>query len=319
MINQKWFKIVLVSAVFIFSNSVNAQFKFSKVNVADGIKTGVKSGEKVDLRLSPTGSVEQNFVVDLDLAAFKKAYKYDVIIVSYLRNDRVNFSYIHELESVLNTKKYAGKGIVPVYAYDNKKFKETDYRTLGKDLIEYEGPTPVSRKIAVYGSFITGEEGYFDANETYQFRNKYSEGELLGFIELNTVYNKKQLEDYNAKQKLNNYYQAERDMDRMQSSFERNVLQNVNQYVAPVVATPIYGALSDGLTEVWNSKVKEVQAQKSPENAEKFIASVAELSKDLELMYTIATKDKNLLKTMNKEIKTKKTTQEKWDYIQANK
>ena len=182
-----------------------------------------------------------------------------------------------------------------------------------------EGPTPVSRKIAVYGSFITGEEGYFDANETYQFRNKYSEGELLGFIELNTVYNKKQLEDYNAKQKLNNYYQAERDMDRMQSSFERNVLQNVNQYVAPVVATPIYGALSEGLTEVWNSKVKEVQAQKSPENAEKFIASVAELSKDLELMYTIATKDKNLLKTMNKEIKTKKTTQEKWDYIQANK
>ena len=319
MINQKWFKMVLASAVFIFSNSVNAQFKFSKVNVADGIKTGVKSGEKVDFRLNPTGNVEQNFVVDLDLAAFKKAYKYDVIIVSYLRNDKVNFSYIHELESVLNTKKYAGKGIVPVYAYDTKKFKEADYRTLAKDMIEYEGPTPVSRKIAVYGSFITGEEGYFDANETYQFRNKYSEGELLGYIELNTIYNKKQLEDFNSKQKKESYFQAEIDMDRMQSSFERNVLQNVNQYVAPVVATPIYGALSEGLTEVWNSKVKDVKAQKSPENADKFITSVTELSKDLELMYTIATKDKNLLKTMNKEIKTKKTTQEKWDYIQANK
>lgn len=319
MINQNGFKIALVSAVLIFSNSVNAQFKFSRVNVADGVKTAVKSGDKVDLHISPTGNVEQNFVVDLDLAAFKKAYKYDVIIVSYLRNDKANFSYIHELESVLNTKKYAGKGIVPVYAYDNKKFKETDYRTLAKDLIEYEGPTPVSRKVAVYGSFITGEEGYFDANDTYQFRNKYSEGELLGFIELNTIYNKKQLDDYNAKQKLNNYYQAERDLDRMQSGFKRNVVENINQYVAPVVATPLYGALSEGLTEIWNSKVKAAEANKSPENADKYIASVAELNKDLEVMYAVAAKDKAVLKTMNKEIKTKQTTQEKWDYIQANK
>jgi hypothetical protein len=319
MINQNGFKIALVGAVLIFSNSVNAQFKFSRVNVADGVKTAVKAGEKVDLRISPTGNVEQNFVVDLDLAAFKKAYKYDVIIVSYLRNDKANFSYIHELESVLNTKKYAGKGIVPVYAYDNKKFKETDYRTLAKDLIEYEGPTPVSRKIAVYGSFITGEEGYFDANDTYQFRNKYSEGELLGFIELNTIYNKKQLDDYNAKEKLNDYYQAERDLDRMQSGFKRNVVENINQYVAPVVATPLYGALSEGLTEVWNSKVKAVETNKSPENADKYITSVAELSKDLEVMYAVAAKDKTVLKTLNKEIKTKQTTQEKWDYIQANK
>lgn len=320
MINQKWFKIALVSAVFIFSNSVNAQFKFSKVNVADGVKTAVKSGDKVDLRLNPTGNVEQNFVVELDIAAFRKAYKYDVVMIAYLRNDQINFNYIHEFESVLNTKKYGGKGIIPIYAYDTKKFKETDYRTLVKsDVIDYEGPTPVSRKFAVYGSFITGEEGYFDANDTYQFRNKYSQGELLGYIELNTIYNKKQLEDYSAKQKKENYYQAERDLDRMQSSFERNVLENVNQYVAPVVATPIYGALSEGLTEVWNSKVKAVETNKSPENADKFIASVTELSNDLEIMYAVAKKDKNILKTMNKEIKTKKTTQEKWDYIQANK
>ncbi len=319
MINQNGFKIALIGAVLIFSNSVSAQFKFSRVNVADGVKTAVKSGDKVDLRISPTGNVEQNFVVDLDLAAFKKAYKYDVIIVSYLRNDKANFSYIHELESVLNTKKYAGKGIVPVYAYDNKKFKETDYRTLAKDLIEYDGPTPVSRKIAVYGSYITGEEGYFDANDMYQFRNKYSEGELLGFIELNTIYNKKQLDDYDAKQKLNNYYQAERDLDRMQSAFKRNVVENINQYVAPVVATPLYGALSEGLTEIWNSKVKAAEANKSPENADKYIASVAELNKDLEVMYAVAAKDKAVLKTLNKEIKTKQTTQEKWDYIQANK
>lgn len=319
MINQKWFKIVLVGAVFILSNSVNAQFKFSKVNVADGIKTGVKSGEKVDLRISPTGNVEQNFVVDLDIAAFRKAYKYDVVTIAYLRNDQINFSYIHEFESILNTKKYGGKGIIPIYAYDTKKFKETDYRVLARDLIEYDGSNSIVRKIAVYGNYITGEEGYFDANENYQFRNKYSEGELLGYIELNTIYNKKQLDDYNAKQKLNNYYQAENDLDRMQSSFKRSVLENVNQYVAPVVETPIYGALAEGLREVWDWKVKAVEANKSPENAEKFIASVSELSKDLEVMYAVAKKDKNVLKTMNKEIKTKKTTQDKWDYIKSNK
>ncbi|MNU60187.1 hypothetical protein D3C71_493720 [compost metagenome] len=317
MINQKLFKIALAGAIFIFSNSVNAQFKFSKVNVADGVKTAVKSGDKVDMRLSPTGNVEQNFVVDIDIAAFRKAYKYDVVTVAYLRNDKINFTYIHEFESVLNTKKYGGKGIVPIYAYDNKKFKETDYKVLAKDLIEYEGATPISRKVAVYGCYITGEEGYFDANDTYQFRNKYSEGELLGYIELNTVYNKKQIEDFNTKQKAAEYNQADGSIDNMQSRFRRNVLENVNQYLAPVVATPMYMALSDGLTEIWDWKVKAVQAQKSPENADKFIASVSELEKDLEVLYTIATKDKSILKVMNKEIKTKNTTQEKWDYVKS--
>ena len=319
MISQKRFKIVLAGAVFIFSNAVNAQFKFSKVNIADGVKTAVKAGDKVDMRLSPTGNVEQNFVVDLDIAAFRKAYKYDVVFIAYLRNDKVNFSYLHEFESVLNTKKYGGKGIIPIYAYDTKKFKETDYRVLAKDGIEYEGSTPVVRKVAVYGCFITGEEGYFDSNDMYQLRNKYSEGELLGYIELNTVYNKKQIEDYNAKQKQAEYNQAERGIDNLQSSFRRNVLENINQYLAPVVATPMYMALADGFTEVWNWKVKDAEAQKSPENADKFIASVAQLEKDFQTMYEVAKKDKNVLKTMNKEIKTKNSTQEKWDYIQSKK
>lgn len=319
MMNQRQFKMVLAGAVLIFSNAVNAQFKFSKVNVADGVKTPVKTGSKVDLNISPTGNVQQNFVVDLDIAAFKKAYKYDVVIVAYLRNDQVTYSYLHEFESVLNTKKYGGKGIIPVYAYDTKKFKETDYRALAKDLIEYEGTKPVSRKLAVYGSFITGEEGYFDSNDMYQLRNKYSEGELLGYIELNTVYNKKQIEDYNANQKKEEYNNAQRYVDNMNSNFKRNVIEKVEQYLAPVVATPMYAALSEGMREVWNAKVKAVEAGKSPENADKYIESVNALEKDLEVFQAVASKDKAILKTMNKDIKTKKTTEEKWEYIQANK
>ncbi|MNY25625.1 hypothetical protein D3C86_1594210 [compost metagenome] len=81
----------------------------------------------------------------------------------------------------------------------------------------------------------------------------------------------------------------------------------------------MYMALADGFSDVWDSKVKAVEAQRSPENADKFIASIHELEKDLQTMYDVAKKDKNVLKTMNKEIKTKKTTQEKWDYIQSNK
>ncbi|WP_343603760.1 hypothetical protein [Fluviicola sp.] len=317
MIKQQLSKIALAGAIFIFSNTVSAQFKFSKVNVADGVKTAVKSGDKVDLRLSPAGNVEQNFVVDIDIAAFRKAYKYDVVIVGYLRDDQMNFSYLHEFESVLNTKKYGGKGIVPVYAYDTKKFKETDYRTLAKDGIDYEGPKPVVRKLAIYGSYITGEEGYFDANDTYQFRNKYSPGELLGYIELNTVYNKAQIEAFEAKKKEQEYNQADRYIDNMQSNFGRSVIENVEQYLAPVVATPMYMALSDGLKEVWNWRVKAVRAQKSPENADKFIAAVEELTKDFEIMNTISKKDKSILKVMNKEIKAKATEQEKWDYIKS--
>jgi hypothetical protein len=310
---------VLIGAAALVSTAVNAQFKFSKVNVADGVKTPVKSGDKVNMNLNAVGNVEQNFVVDIDIAAFLKTYKYDVVTVAYERDNRITYQYDHEFASMLNTKKYAGKGIVPVYAYDTKKFKETDFRVLAKDNIPYEGPTPVIRKVSVYGKYITGEEWYFDENEKYQERNKYSEGELLGTIEIVTVYNKAQIDEYNAKQGKIDYDNAVSAIENLQYKFKQDVLPNINQHVAPVVLTPIYMALADGFREVWDWKVKTVQDQMSADNVEKSVAAVEALRADLSIMLAVSMKDKNLLKTMNKEIKTKTTSQEKWDYILSNK
>jgi len=319
MINQKLFRIAAVSAIMLFANSVNAQFKFSKVNVADGSKTALKSGDKVNMNLNATGNVEQNFVVDIDIAAFKKAYKYDVVIVAYERDGRTTYSYIHEFDSQLNTKKYAGKGIVPVYAYDNKKFKETDFRVLAKDVIDYEGPTPIIRKVCVYGSYITGEEWYFDANDKYQERNKYSEWEPLGSIEINTVYNKVQIDAYNKKQGQIDFDNANYAIQNMDSDFKRNVIDNINQYLAPVVATPMYMALASGFQDVWDWKVKTVKAQMSLEKIAESVAAVKALREDYLVMVAVSEKDKNLLKTMNKEIKTKTSPEDKWSYILSNK
>lgn len=311
-------KATFVVAVFL-SFAANAQFKFSKVNVADGVKTVLKSGEKVNLNISATGTVEQNFVVDIDIAAFKKAYKYDVVTIAYQRDGRTTYHYDHEFESMLNTKKYAGKGIVPVYAYDNKKFKETDYRVLAKDIIEYEGPTPIERKVAVYGKYIIGEEGYFDEKDTYQFRNKYSDGELLGYIEINTVYNKKQIEEYNAKESKLKYERAVGEIDGMNYDFKRNVINNIDQYLAPVVETPLYMALSSGFQEVWDWRVKTVKEQISSDKIEESIAIIKDLRRDYDIMKEVSKKDKTILKTMNKDIKTKTTPQDKWEYIKSNK
>lgn len=309
--------LAMAGAVVLFSQVANAQFKFSKVNVSDGAKTLLKAGETTDVKISPTGTVEQNIVVDIDIAAFRKAYKYDVVMVGYIREKSMTYSYIHEFESILNTKKYAGKGIVPVYAWDNKKFKETDFRVLAKDLIEYEGPKPIVRQVAVYGCYIVGEEGYFDANDKFQFRNKYSEGELLGFVDINTVYNPTQIKAYDDKAKANQFASAQRSVDNLQYNFKRDVMDRINETVAPVVATPIYVALGNGFQEVWDSKVKEVQQYNSADNAEKFISMVEQLNNDYQLMYDVIKKDKSRLKTMNKEIKTKTSVQDKWAYIQS--
>src|SRR5690606_23785956 len=103
--------LAMAGAVVLFSQVANAQFKFSKVNVSDGTKTLLKAGETTDVKISPAGTVEQNIVVDIDIAAFRKAYKYDVVMVGYIREKSMTYSYIHEFESILNTKKYAGKGI----------------------------------------------------------------------------------------------------------------------------------------------------------------------------------------------------------------
>lgn len=311
--------LAMAGAVVLFSHVANAQFKFSKINVANGAKTLLKQGEKVDLKISPTGTVEQNLVVDLDIAAFRKAYKYDVVTIAYIRENSITYKYIHEFESVLNKKKYEGKGIIPIYAYDNKKFKETDFRVLAKDLIEYEGPKPIVRQVAVYGNYIVGEEGYFDENDKFQFRNKYSEGELLGFIEINTIYNPAQINAYAEKEKANKFASAQRSVDNLQYRFKRDIIDKINETVAPVVATPIYLALGNGFQEVWDWRVKEVQQFNSTENAEKYMSMVEQLNQDYQLMYDIIRKDKNHLKTLNKGIKEKTSTQNKWDYIQSMK
>lgn len=309
----------MAGAIVLFSQVANAQFKFSKVNVADGTKTLLKTGDKVDVKISPTGTVEQNIVLDLDIAAFRKAYKYDVVTIGYIREKSITYKYIHEFESVLNTKKYGGKGIVPIYAYDNKKFKETDFRVLAKDLIEYEGPKPIVRQVAVYGNYIVGEEGYFDENDKFQFRNKYSEGELLGLIEINTIYNPAQINAYNEQAKASHFASAQRSVDNLQYRFKRDVIEKINETLAPVVATPMYGALANAFQEVWDSRVKETQQFNSADNADKFISMVELLEKDYELMNDVIRKDKSRLKTLNKEIKTKTSTQEKWEYIQSMK
>ena len=317
MNTKKLFKVIAVGSLLLSTQFVGAQFKFSKVNVADGVKTGIKSEEKVDLTISPSGNVQQNFVVDLDIAAFRKAYKYDVVTIAYLRNSIITYQYDHEFESMLNTKKYGGKGIIPVYAYDNKKFKEQDFRVLANDKIDYDGPTPITRHVAVYGRYIIGEEGYFDRNDRYQFRNKYSEAELLGAIELNTIYNPAQINEYNTKARAYNFSSNQDKVKNLDRRFRKDVIDKINETVAPVVATPIYVALGNGFQEVWDWRMNEVQQFNSLDSAEKFTEQVEALSNDYSLMYNVIHKDKGRLKTMNKEIKTKNSVQEKWDYIKS--
>ena len=57
----------------------------------------------------------------------------------------------------------------------------------------------------------------------------------------------------------------------------------------------------------------------SPDKTDASIALVKQLYEDYKLMREVSLKDKAILKTMNKEIKTKATPQDKWDYIKANK
>ena len=296
----------IAAAAFVLA-TVSAQAQFKLYKVTNGTRTAIKSGDKVDIRLAADDAALDNVMVEIDIAAFKKAYKFDRVAIVYTLNNYEVSYYGHTFDSQLNLKKYGGKGLVPVYAFDTKNFKETDFRTLVKGSISYDGPSKNVRKVIIYGSYITGEEGYFD-NDTYKTRDVYSAGEQLATIELNAVFNEQRMLDYD-------YDNAVRALENMSDRFERNVVSNITQYVAPYVATPLYGALADGFKEVWAAKLALV---KSETDKQKTIAAVEQLAKDFELMGTVAQKDKAILKTMNKEIKTKTTIEEKWELIKAN-
>lgn len=294
-------------AAFILSAAaVHSQIKISKV--ANGTRTAVKSGEKVDIRIGADEMAIDNIVVELDIAALKKTYKYDLIEVGYKWNGTMMGYYDHEFDSQLNVKKYGGKGVVPVYLFNTKNFKETDYRLLAEGTY-YSGPEgEKTREIVVVGYYITGEEGYFDRNDVWKTRNTYSKGEPLVKVPFNAVFSAEVIAEHDLNM-------ARRTADELSDRFDRNVKENITQYVAPYVATPLYGALAEGFQEVWDAKVKALMAESDPQKA---TAAAEQLTKDFELMKTVSQKDKAVLKTMNKEIKTKTTTDQKWELIKAN-
>ncbi len=298
-------KSLALAAFMLSATAAQSQIKISKV--VNGTRTAVKSGDKVDIRIGDDEVAIDNIVAELDIAAFTKTYKYDLVGIYYMSNGHILGYYEHQFESQLNTKKYGGKGVIPVYVYDTKNFKETDYRVMAEGTY-YAGAESGGREIVVKGYYITGEEGYFDAYDNYKFRNTYSEGEPLMKVPFNTVFSPEAIAAYKLKM-------AHFTVSELSATFEDRVKWNIAQYVAPYIATPMYGALADGFQEVWDAKVEAVLAENDPDKA---AAAAEQLEKDYELMKAVSQKDKSALKTMNKEIKSMTSTEEKWQLIKSN-
>jgi hypothetical protein len=299
-------KSIALVTLMLSATAVHSQIKVSKV--ANGTRTSVKSGDKVDIKIGGDEMAIDNIVVEIDIAAFKKTYKYDLVGIYYKWNGRIVSYYEHEFDSQLNTKKYGGKGVVPVYLYNTKNFKETDYQVLSEGTY-YSGPeVEKTREIVIEGYYITGEEGYFDYNDNYKTRNTYSRAEPLMKLPFNAVFSAEVIAEHNL-------IFARNTVSDLSSRFDNDIKWHITQYLAPYINTPMYGALADGFQEVWDAKAAAVMAES---DAGKAVAALEQLSKDYELMKAVAQKDKSILKAMNKEIKAKTSIDQKWELIKAN-
>lgn len=315
MFKSPLLKSVVIITLLLISQSSFAQIKISKINQADGVKTVVKNGTTTDITINEDGTVKQNFVVELDIAAFRAAYKYDHVSIIYHKNEDNNYREDHEFESLLNSKKYGNKGIIPFYVYNTKNFKETDFRVLTQNSVLCEGEKEF--KIAIYGHYITGEEGYFDRNDRYQTRKLLSQRELITYIDITPNFAPSQLEAYNRKQADKAYASTQYQLRKNEEFFRDRILSTIESNRAPVVDTPIYLALSNGYKEVWNAKVKEVKEYDKLETAVTFYSKVKELEEMYTIMINSIQKNKENLKALNKEIKGLTTTEQKWNYIKS--
>ena len=309
------FRFALAGAALLFSQVSIAQFKISKVNQPDGAKTLLKSGSTLDIHINDDGTVKENFLVELDIAAFRAAHNYDVVAVIFHKNDYDNYRLDHEFESQLNAKKYGNKGIIPFYVFNTKNFKETDVRVLTENYFKCEGDQVC--KIAVYGQYVTGTEGYFDRNERYQTRNLLSSRELLGYIDIKPVYSAKKLEEYNVTVGDKVYSDLQYRMRRVEDLYKREVLGYIEDSRVPVVDTPVYFALSSAFNDVFKAKLKEAKDYDQRESLETFRKKVVELDELVQMMYEKAKANKSNYKALNKQVKALTTTQQRLEFIQA--
>lgn len=282
-----------------------AQINFYKVK--NGVNTPVKTSEEIEINLDDNLVPDCNILVELDLKAFKSAYKYDDILISYLEKDGGHVaSFNFTFDSQLNLKKYGDAKTVRFYLFATDQANEDNNNiSLIKPFVSFSG----SKKqyyIQVAGRYREKEEEYYD-NGAWKVRDIWSKNEPLAKFTTSAI-------KFKPSEGAVLVAKFDQLINRGYGEFEgttgiRSVHDKVTEHIKtvksfqtniPVVGTsPNYPQVYEAMSEILKSKEDEINGMSDKKQA---LAKLEHWNKEYTYLL-VGDKGKDALKALNKDLK----------------
>ena len=160
---------------------LNAQVKYYKIQ--NGVKTLLKSEEKFVIPLTEKLEPTVNFLMEVDIIAFKKLYTYQQITATIVYKNSKNEGIIRDdiywnLGSELYKAKYGTEKVLNYYLFGTEEVLKNP-----KNMYFYKAPITLTDAEYVYyfdieAAYKTGKEGYFEG-DAYKERDVFSKREYV--------------------------------------------------------------------------------------------------------------------------------------------
>jgi hypothetical protein len=178
---KKLMMLLLLSLAVV--SPLTAQVKYYKVQ--NGTKTLLKTGEKFVIPVNEKLEASTNFLMEIDIIAFKKLYTYQSINATMLHKnsegDATVKDYINwNLGSELFKSKYGTEKVLNYYLFGTEEVRKNP-----KNMYFYKDKGSFSLTDAldtiyfdIEAAYKTGKEGYFE-NDAYKERDVFSKREYV--------------------------------------------------------------------------------------------------------------------------------------------
>ncbi len=309
MMKMKKIMMLLLLSLAVVS-PLTAQVKYYKVQ--NGTKTLLKTGEKFVIPLNDKLEASTNFLMEIDIIAFKKLYTYQSISATMVykndNGDAIVKDYINwNLGSELYKSKYGTEKVLNYYLFGTEEVRKNP-----KNMYFYKGALSLSDALdTIYfdieAAYKTGKEGYFE-NDAYKERDVFSKREyvpnpnspIVSFQIPAAVLLDKKYKDF-----VDPGYASTNDMMGL-SAIHRKIENEWNRVKDIKTAVPVVGYISNfpevarAMELILDQKEAEIKKETDKQKA---IDLVEQWSNDSKYLIVLEKSENPTLKALNKKMK----------------
>jgi hypothetical protein len=308
----------LILLVLLSVTTVQAQVNYYKIQ--NGVKTALKQNESVIINLNGERIPDINILVEIDLKSFKSTYKYDNIYVSFSEIEKTGYMPTgyssFSFDSPMNQKKYGDAKYLQFYLFGTPEVKNDNNAIyLRTPYIDYNEAND-KFAIRIRGRYKIKTEEYYE-NSTWKTRDIFSDLESIPnfvFSPITFILSEEGMINERYQKLISDGFSTIEDIKGTRTisydlAKEYQYVKGFETNIPLVGPSPNYPNVFEAMKTIYEAKSNEITNEPDHKKA---LDLLYQWNKDY-VYLIVSTKDKSILKTLNKELKGKTEVQSKLD------